>query len=758
MVPPDPKFPPQPSADTTPDYPLPGGLTPASELGGAAFGPPPALSAAPSMTTLLHAFRRVWKLALGLALLGSVVAAAAVWMVIPPQYTCSVVFRVLSRPVTGSSEDEGNFSNVQKAQVALLKSPEILSEAIEKSRVTELYGATLSPTRLSKKLITGFNDGPEMLEVMLSGENPEVAGAVLTALTEVYPRKVNSADDARVKSRIQQLRRRLQLNPVGTDANRVPTLAEQLRDKRIELAQAEEKEGLDDSRTVTAKYQAAQLMLQSAQQSVSRLKLDRDALEVEYNAKQLRLKRPLEPVVSDADAEENLRSDQDYLELLKEITAKRKKIDDLRRTAARGALGALLKAPRAELEALESDRKERLDLAREKVADRRRSLQREQLQREIHDLKDKIDQNKKQQERLETDVVRYSREVENYRLGGPKAPPEVEALRDQVKQLEKESAKVGDELAGLEGSLPLPPRVSKHTEVFVPTEKEYGRPLKYATAAGVLTFGMLLVGVCLIESLGRRVYASQDLSQGLGLRIVGTLPMLPGTARNKSAQSQTLGGLDSQFGMTEAIDAIRTVLLHTPRVDGTRVVMITSARQGEGKTTLASHLAASLARAWRKTLLIDCDLRNPGQHEQFDQPLEPGFCEWLRGEVELDEIIRPTLISRLWMVPAGKIDNHALQALAQEAVGTVLNHFKEQYDFIVLDTSPVLPVPDALLLGEHVDVAVLSVMKDESRLPAVYDAQQRLERLGIQVLGTVVIGEKTERYGRGVPYPRSTST
>jgi capsular exopolysaccharide synthesis family protein len=200
-----------------------------------------------------------------------------------------------------------------------------------------------------------------------------------------------------------------------------------------------------------------------------------------------------------------------------------------------------------------------------------------------------------------------------------------------------------------------------------------------------------------------------------------------------------------------------TVLLHGPRMDGARVVMVTSAGGGDGKTTLASHLAASLARAWRKTLLIDGDLRNPAQHEQFDQPLDPGLCEALRGEAEFDDVVKPTPVSRLWMMPAGKLDAHALQALAQDGVCGVFDRLKEQYDFIVLDTSPVLPVPDALLFGQQADAVLLSVMRDHSRIPAVYQANQRLESLGIRVLGAVVIGEKTETYGRAVTYPRPSA-
>jgi capsular exopolysaccharide synthesis family protein len=168
--------------------------------------------------------------------------------------------------------------------------------------------------------------------------------------------------------------------------------------------------------------------------------------------------------------------------------------------------------------------------------------------------------------------------------------------------------------------------------------------------------------------------------------------------------------------------------------------MVTSAGGGEGKTSLASQLAASLARAWRKTLLIDGDLRHPAVHKLFNQPLEPGFSEVLRGEVGVHDTVRPTAISRLWAMSAGHWDSHAVQALAQEGVRSLFGQLKEQYDFIVVDSCPVLPVADSLLLGQHVDSVLFAVMRDVSRAPALYAAQQRLEGLGVRTLGAVMIG------------------
>jgi capsular exopolysaccharide synthesis family protein len=175
--------------------------------------------------------------------------------------------------------------------------------------------------------------------------------------------------------------------------------------------------------------------------------------------------------------------------------------------------------------------------------------------------------------------------------------------------------------------------------------------------------------------------------------------------------------------------------------------MVTSAVSGEGKTSLSSHLAASLARAGRKTLLVDCDLRSPTAHRLFATPVEPGFCELLRGEAEIATAIRTTQAEYLSLLPAGRLDVQAQQMLAQDRIPALFVQLKEQFEFVVLDSTPVLPVADALLIGQHVDVVIFSVLRGTSRLPNVYAAYQRMRTLGVRILGAVVNGVQNERYG-----------
>src|SRR5262249_38671246 len=146
-----------------------------------------------------------------------------------------------------------------------------------------------------------------------------------------------------------------------------------------------------------------------------------------------------------------------------------------------------------------------------------------------------------------------------------------------------------------------------------------------------------------------------------------------------------------------------------------RVVMVTSALSGEGKTSMASHLAMSLARAGRKTLLIDCDLRKPSAHRSFDLLLDAGFSGLLQGTVPLADVVQATPVEGLSLISAGHCDAGALRALAQDRARGVFDRLRVEFEFIIVDSSPVLPVVDSLLLAPHTDGVLFSLLRDVSR-------------------------------------------
>ena len=139
-------------------------------------------------------------------------------------------------------------------------------------------------------------------------------------------------------------------------------------------------------------------------------------------------------------------------------------------------------------------------------------------------------------------------------------------------------------------------------------------------------------------------------------------------------------------------------------------------------------------------------------HRAFDLPPGQGVCEVLRGEAKLEDCIQElNSPAGLSVLPAGKINQQVLRLLALDSLDEMLKPLKHEYDFIIIDSSPLLPVTDGLLVAQHVDGVILSIRRDVSRMGKVVMACQKLSMLGIPLLGAVTIGLQEENHY----YPKS---
>jgi Mrp family chromosome partitioning ATPase len=136
----------------------------------------------------------------------------------------------------------------------------------------------------------------------------------------------------------------------------------------------------------------------------------------------------------------------------------------------------------------------------------------------------------------------------------------------------------------------------------------------------------------------------------------------------------------------------------------------------------------------------------------FGLPLPRGLSELLQGEALAAEVIQTGPVAGLGVITAGRNTSQAVQALAGDRLGEVLGQLREDYDFIVIDSAPVLPVADSQMIGQQVDSVIFSVMRDVSRLTEVYAAYERLSVLRIHILGAVVNGAEGIGYGSAYHY------
>jgi capsular exopolysaccharide synthesis family protein len=173
-----------------------------------------------------------------------------------------------------------------------------------------------------------------------------------------------------------------------------------------------------------------------------------------------------------------------------------------------------------------------------------------------------------------------------------------------------------------------------------------------------------------------------------------------------------------------------------------RVLVVTSASPMEGKTTVSSNLGIAFAKINRRVLIIDGDLRKPRMHDVFGVPNEFGLITLLKyGPVEpevLDSVLRQTSIPELFVLPSGLATQNTANLLHSAKLPELLAQFKREFDMVIIDTPPMLQMPDARVLGRLADAVILVTRAGHTTRDAALAARQRFEEDGTRVLGTIL--------------------
>lgn len=170
-----------------------------------------------------------------------------------------------------------------------------------------------------------------------------------------------------------------------------------------------------------------------------------------------------------------------------------------------------------------------------------------------------------------------------------------------------------------------------------------------------------------------------------------------------------------------------------------RRVLITSAVVAEGKSTIASFLAISSAKIKEKrTLLVDCDLRRPNIHRLFSLERQQGLSEALMEGMSSEKLIKHTELEKLDIITAGKHVEHPAEVFDAVAIGRILDELSHRYDLIVLDSAPILPVSDPMLLAGIVDGSIIVIMAGKTQRQIVARAKGLLTAAGTRILGVVM--------------------
>jgi capsular exopolysaccharide synthesis family protein len=701
----------------------------------------------------------------------SALAAYLIYALVEPTYEAVSLLR--AEPTTleiynGPLHGNPNMGEVRpylQTQVQLMKSNKVLEPALSRSEISRLkmVRAWQDPKAdLRDQLQVKIVDNTYVIQVALSSrdanEAAEIVNAVVDAYLEehaVFQRSANKAlkqtldgERAKLESQIAATKEKLEalvkqgnvsvqsqmvINKDGRDDERGSSFVQVAEGSYANLAgelmkidlQLLDKQAERD--TAAAQYAMAQQAATSEGEQRTRLQ----AAQLEDRIK------------------EEFRKDPDVQPLIEQINEAREVLErnqDLARNTGDPAVGAA----RRQVIKLSKQWEELWRQKHDEIAKRLQTGGEDQRPEAFLDRLKKVEADLAQlvQKRAKMREMIGSLKVQNTERNSDQL--EAQLLQQDLSQLRNHHVVIKSKLAQIDFEMGQETyRIVRQDKADVPKAPSNNKRIKYMAMAPVGVLGLMLGLFLLLEIKAERVADPDALSTRVQSEVYA-LPPLPTTRAIRKRADTDMDDQIEQF--IQRLDHLRFAVCGNPaELEKGRCVLITSAIGGEGKTTLAAQLAARCGNAGMSTLLIDADLRRTGLCSLLDIPEGPGLSDaLLNDEPAPTELVVPVQGGTFHLLPAGTPIPDTSRILQNRKLGLLIAQFRQLYDLVIIDSPPVLPVPDALVLGRWVDGAVLAVRYDISRFPQVERARRQLDGAGIAVLGTVINGMKNSDsyYGR----------
>lgn len=262
------------------------------------------------------------------------------------------------------------------------------------------------------------------------------------------------------------------------------------------------------------------------------------------------------------------------------------------------------------------------------------------------------------------------------------------------------------------------------------------KPNKSLTLAAALLLGCVLgLGlVTLREWQDARVRTPEEVSPLLGVPLVGLVPRI--NRRLSAVDRGQVLRLDSRSPVAESFRSIHTTL-RLGDARAAKTILVASPARRDGKSTTAANLAIAFAQAGERTLLLDCDLREPVQHLIFDAGGAAGVSTVMPGETRLRDSIMPTAVPDLYLLPCGPVPRNPSEMLASDRFKYLLKSLCEAFDRVIIDSPALEEFADGRIVASAADVTVLVLRMNQSMRRSGAMALAGLGEVGANVLGAV---------------------
>ncbi|NLE38772.1 MAG: AAA family ATPase [Pirellulaceae bacterium] len=704
------------------------GTVPGYATGGGAAPTDPA--------TYLHAIRRHWLLAIVLGVMLAGLATAATWVLIPKKYTATAIIEVArDKDVIVFAEKAYNtpqeYEVFQNTQLQYVTTPAVLTAALRDQEVNSLPIVQREKADqikwLKDELSVSFPRGAQIMEVSLSDVDPEQVTKVVEAVVDAYMTEIVERDRRLNDQKLADLQRVLN----SRDA--------EIRNQQRLYERRVEELGTADKDTLILQNNLRMQQLGMFRNQLTRVQFDLRQYRSEFKAAEAALNRLNESPAIAVELETMRQKDPMCRDLEKQIAQLQQMLASQGNMARAGAETTLGSQLNDQMAMLQNQYNAHLAGLQMLIVEGKRVT----LQETMADRALLAELAAAEEKSLEEEIAKLQEEFQT--IG--RSTVELDMLQMTLDDLKAVRTTVANKHEALKVEMGSLPRIRRGPPVQEPKTAN-NTELKYALSILAGLVGLVLPGFIVVrwDVHKQRVNSSDDVAKKLGLPVIGSVPVIPARAI-KRLNAPSKASHQWNVRLAESIDGIAAKLLRNAALAKDRVVLITSAVSGEGKTTLATQVAMSLARAGKSTVLVDFDLRRPAIDKAFQLPLHPGVSEALCGEADVKTLAQPTGLAKLEVITAGRCDRHVLQALANGGDKRLFDELREAYDFVIVDGSPILPVADSRYLSQHVDSVLLSVFRDYSRMPKVTAAREILEAFGVRDVEAVVTSASEGGYG-----------
>ena len=678
---------------------------------------------------LLGVWSQWWKWLIPISILLMVASAAIVAMLFNPQYRSDARIEIAEHAPWVVNQDVGpKAQQFVATQIEMMRGPRVLAAVLEDSVIAnmpELKNRRKPIDWLAEKGLEITPVGQsKFVEVAFEGADPESSARLVNNVIDHYFSIQNDQKNLRTQKILEALRgnKKTQAATVARLQKLVKTLSKNLDitpdfTNQIVVRNSSRTQGLMD-RIADADFEVDDL---DAAVAAIEASLDTNT----YN-------------VSPALVQSRIDSLPDVLSMREEIGTFEAMLGRIEATAAQGKNASSYINTQNRIENLKLQLATLRANSEESMFDEVRALDRMDVEKELILKKTMLEQKKRVVRSLEK---RYQEEREKVQEEG-NTRLEFQFASEELQRALGLFAKISERESQMTAELGAPGR----PEVFrraAPSEEPVRKLPLIELGATTLASLLLPFGFAFLwESSVRRINSVEQLEAKTSVEVIGEVSRLPARqGRNSRVLGHELGLFE------ESIDSLRTSLLLANEEHGIQVISVCSAVSGEGKTSVSSQLAVSIARATgQPVLLIDGDMRAPDIHQIFEVPLSPGLSDVLDSKASLEESINRSWSEHVHLLPAGELDKSPHKLLGTPAFRALLDEARLWYRYIVVDTPPVLAASESLVIAKHADGTIVCAMRDFSRENHVRLAHSRLHATGAGVIGTVLNGVPVRSY------------